>query len=305
MFDFKINTWFRLLARVCDYCLFFLASSAVTFLLPFFYGPFFYYYLALAIPLLWAPLEALLINKWGTTPGKALLGLSVRDALGFKLPYFLSLKRALFLPSRPGTLLQKKTSWARKLCAIVTSAAFLVSGMYSNALTMWGMGLNRGISPEEWVHYTSAYAGFKVSFPTDPQEASKELVIPGSGKVLNYEELTSVEGNKVHYSVSYMELPRRWRLAGDAALLKGVLDVMVKHTEGSELVEKGFNKFDGYRVLDFRMKEGTDQEEKGRLLIVGQTLFKLSIAYPPSYSEKMQESPFLNSFEVTLTEKDL
>jgi hypothetical protein len=299
MFNFEINNWFRLLARICDYCLCFLALSAITLFLPFFYPPFFYYYLALAVPLLWAPWEALLISRWGTTPGKALLGLSVRDALGFKLPFSLSLRRALFLPSRPGTLLQKKTSWIRKFCAIVTSAAFLLSGIYGNVITMWSMGLNQAISPEEWVKYTSDYAGFKVSFPTNPEESSKELVIPDSGKVLNYEELTSAENDKVHYSVSHMEIPRRWRLAGDATLLKGVLDVMVKHTEGAELIEKNFNKIGRYRVLDFRIKQGVDQEVKGRLLVDGTTLFKLSIFYPPSHAEKMQESPFLDSFEIS------
>jgi uncharacterized RDD family membrane protein YckC len=298
MFNFEVNQWFRVLARICDYCLFFLTASVITLVLPFFYGPFFYYYLAIAIPLLWAPLEALLISKWGTTPGKALLGLSVRDAVGFKLPYSLSLKRALFLPSRPGTLLQKKTSWLRKLCAIVTCASFLLFGIYGNVLTFWTMGLNQAISPEDWVQYTSDYAGFKVSFPTNPEESSKELVIPDSGKILSYEELTSAENDKVHYSVTHMEIPRRWRLAGDATLLKGVLDVMVKHTDGAELIEKDFNKFGGYRVLDFRMKQGAE-EVKGRLLVVGQTLYKLSIIYPPSHAEKMQASPFLDSFEVS------
>src|ERR1051326_6135030 len=98
MFYFEINLWFRALARFCDYCLFYLTLGAITLFLPFFYGPLFYYLLALAVPVLWAPLEALLISKWGTTPGKALLGLSVRDPFGFKLSFSASLRRAFFLP---------------------------------------------------------------------------------------------------------------------------------------------------------------------------------------------------------------
>jgi len=267
--------------------------------LPFFYGPFFYYYLALATPLLWAPIEALLISKWATTPGKTLLGLSVRDALGFKLPFSLSLRRAFFLPGRPGTILQKRISWKRKLFAIATSAVFSLSAIYGNVLTLWSVGLNKGISPDEWVQYTSDYAGFKVSFPTNPEESYKELVIPDSGRVLNYEELTSVENDKVHYSVSHMELPRKWRIAGNTTLLKGVLDVMIKYTEGAELLEKGFKKYAGHRVLDFRMKQGSDEEVKGRLIIVGPILYKLSIVYPSSQSDKVQENPFLDSFEIS------
>jgi hypothetical protein len=297
MFCFEINFWLRALARFCDYCLFFLGLGAITLFLPFFYGPFFYYYLALAVPLLWAPLEAFLISKWATTPGKALFGLSVRDAFGFKLPYAVSLRRAFFLPGRPGSLFQKRISWRRKLCAIATSTAFVLAAVYGNVLTLWSIGLNKGISPDEWIQYSSDDAGFKISFPTNPEEASKELVIPDSGKVLSYEEITSAENEKVHYSVSHMELPRKWRLAGSTTLLKGVLDIMVKY-EGSELIEKEFKKFDGFRVLDFRMKQGND-EVKGRLIIVGPTLYKLSITYPSTHADKMQQNPFLDSFEIS------
>jgi uncharacterized RDD family membrane protein YckC len=298
MFYFEINLWFRTLARFCDYCLFFLILSAITLFLPFFYGPFFYYYLLLFVPFLWAPLEAFLISGWGTTPGKALLGLSVRDALGFKLPFSLSLRRAFFLPGRPGTVFKKKISWTRKLFAIVTITAFMLSGSYGNVLTLWSIGLNREISPNDWVQYTSNYGGFKISFPTHPEESYKELVIPDSGRVLNYEEVTSAENDKVHYSVSHMDLPRKWRWAGNTTLLKGVLDIIVKHTDGAELLEKDFKKFSGYRVLDYRIKQGTE-EIKGRLMIFGPTLYKLSIVYPPSQAEKMQKSPFLDSFEIS------
>jgi hypothetical protein len=299
MFYFEINLWIRALARFCDYCFFFLTLSAVTLFLPFFYSHFFYCYLALAIPLLWAPIEAFLISKWATTPGKALLGMSVRDALGFKLPYSLSLRRAFFLLRRPGTVLQKRISWKRKLCAIATCAAFILSAIYGNFLTLWSVGLNQGISPNEWVQYTSDDAGFKVYFPTNPEESYKELIIPNSGRVLNYEELTSAESDQVHYSVSHMELPRKWRLAGNTTLLKGVLDVMVKYTEGAELLEKDFKKLAGHRVLDYRMKQGRDEEVKGRLIIVGSILYKLSIVYPPSQADKMQKNVFLDSFEVS------
>src|ERR1700733_14279051 len=165
MFYFETNRWYRVLARFCDYCLFFFALGAITLFLPLFYGPSFYYYLALAVPLLWAPVEALFISKWATTPGKALLGLSVRDALGFNLPYSLCLKRAFFLGARPGTVHQKKISWKRKLSSIAMSAAFVLAAVYGNVLTLWSMGLDKGISPEEWVQYSSDDAGFKISFP--------------------------------------------------------------------------------------------------------------------------------------------
>ncbi|MBS0604366.1 MAG: RDD family protein [Verrucomicrobia bacterium] len=298
MFNFEINNWFRALARFCDYSIFFLALGAVTLFLPYFYGPFFYYYLALAIPFLWAPVEALLVSKWGTTPGKTLFGLSVGDAMGRNLSYSSALKWALFLPGRPGTVRQKNVSWKRKLCAFLTSSAFVMAAIYGNVLALWSVGLEKGISPEGWVQYSSADAGFKVSFPTDPEAASKELVIPDSGKVLSYKEITTDESEKVRYSVSHLDLPRKWRLAGNTTLLKGVLDLMVKHTEGSVLLEKEFRMHGQHRVLDYRLKQGKD-EVKGRLIIVGGTLYKLTVVYPQSHAKELEQNPFLDSFEIT------
>ena len=160
------------------------------------------------------------------------------------------------------------------------------------------VGLEKWISPEGWVQYSSEDAGFKVSFPTDPEAASKELVIPDSGKVLNYEEITSAEDEKVRYSVTHINLPRKWRSAGNTTLLKGVLDQLIQHTEGAELIEKEFKMYGSHRVLDFRLKEGKN-EVKGRLIIVGGTLYRLTIAYPPSHAKELQGSPFLESFEIS------
>lgn len=298
MVNFEKNLWYRALARFCDYCLFFLGISTVTLFLPYFYGPFFYYYLAIAVPFLWVPVEAFFLSKWSTTPGKALFGMSVwRDSLGLKLSYSAALKRSLFIPRRPGKVYSKAISWKRKLLGFAASAAFVLAAIYGNVLTLWSVGLEKGISPDGWVHYSSTDVGFKVSFPNKPEHESKELVIPNTGKVLNYKEISSEESGEVSYKLNHMELPRKWRLAGDTTLLKGVLDAMVKHMK-AELIEKQFIVHQGNRALDFRMKQG-DSETRGRILIASGTLYKLTIDYPTSMSEEMQENPFLNSFEIT------
>ncbi len=91
---------------------------------------------------------------------------------------------------------------------------------------------------------------------------------------------------------------RKWRLAADTTLLKGVLDQLIAHTEGAELIEKEFKMYQGHRVLDFCMKEG-EEEAKGRLIIVGATLYRLMITYPPSQVHQLEDNPFLESFEVS------
>ncbi len=297
MFSFEINNWFRALARFCDYSLFFLTLGAITLFLPYFYGPFFYYFLAVAVVFLWGFLEAFFISKWKTTPGRALFGLSISNAMNLPLSYRDALQWSFFLPGKKGVVRQRAVSWKRKLYAFIVSAAFVIAAVYGNVLAMWSVGLEKGISPEGWVQYSSEDAGFKVSFPTDPEAASKELVIPDSGKVLNYEEITSAEDEKVRYSVTHINLPRKWRLAGNTTLLKGVLDQLIQHTDGAVLIEKEFKMYGNHRVLDFHMKEGKD-EVKGRLIIVGGTLYRLTIAYSPSHAKELQENSFLESFEI-------
>jgi len=288
----------RFLARVCDYGFLFLTLSTISLFLPFFYEPYFYSLLALATPLLWAPLEALCLTKWKTTPGKALLKITVTDKQGQNLSYPAAFRRALFLPKRPGEVHFRELSWKRKVIVLATSSVLFLSGVYWQGLALWSVGLEKGVPIERWVQYSSSDVGFKVSFPTEPAHESKELVIPDTGKVLSYKEITSLEKKKVSYSLTHMELPRKWRFAGNTTLLKGVLDVVVKYAEGAELLEKEFTVHQGLRALDFRMKQG-DQEVKGRLIISGGILYKLTIEYPSALATEMQSNPFISSFELT------
>jgi hypothetical protein len=269
----------------------------VTLSLPYFYPPHFYYLLALAIPFLWIPIEAFFISRLGTTPGKALFGLSVRDAEGEPLSYANALRWSAFWPKRRGSVYQRKTSIKRKWCAFITSSLFILSAVYGNALALWSMGFNKG-DLSGWVQYSSEEPGFKVAFPKDPELTSKELVIPNSGKVLNYQELTSQESRRVFYSVTHLKMPGKWTWASNTTLLKGALELIVKHEEGAQLLDKQFSNHGKYRVLDFRMMKGKE-ETQGRLIVVGRMLYKLTVVYPVAKGDDSQIRPFLESFEIT------
>ncbi|MES2122595.1 MAG: RDD family protein, partial [Chlamydiota bacterium] len=266
----------RFWARLCDYSLLFLVLGAVTLFLPLFYDPLFYLFLALGTPLLWMPLEALCLSKWGTTPGKYLFGITVLEGEGIKLSFRKALKRAAFISERPGLLSQKILSFKRKCLAIVISLTTLCAGFYGNVLTEWGTGMKGGISAEGWVQFESEKEGFKISFPNDYQHESKQIIIPNTGKVLDYQEITSEESKKVQYSLNYMNIPRKWKLAGNATVLKYALDAIVKNTENTSLLSKEFTLHQGHRSLDFILQQGENQV-KGRMVIVENTLYKLMI----------------------------
>jgi uncharacterized RDD family membrane protein YckC len=101
-----INSW---IARGIDYCVFYLLLSIAALISPFYIEDFFYIGFALLLPLLWTPVEALLISKTKTTFGKFLLGIRVETHMGGKLPFWIALKRSLCLGIRPGFLRQKKS----------------------------------------------------------------------------------------------------------------------------------------------------------------------------------------------------
>jgi len=84
------HPWLRLLARVVDLAVFVLVLAvpavAINPGLPDAAGN--------SLALLTIPIEAALLATWGTTPGKALLGVRVRDAGGGKLSFGAALRRA-------------------------------------------------------------------------------------------------------------------------------------------------------------------------------------------------------------------
>lgn len=290
----KIN---RLTARLVDYLLFFLICGVASLFLPFLLETYFYYLFALAVPLLWIPIEALCISQFKTTPGKALFGITIHDFLGAKLTYLKALRRSAFIPTRPGVIRQVSVSLKRRLSGLVIALACIGLSLFGNALTRWSVGLDQGMNADGWVQYYSEDAGFSVQFPTDPKEESKRLEIPSANKVLDYQELTSKQNKNIHYSVSYMDFPKKWKWAGNGTLLKGALDAIVKHLPNTALKSRTFSTHQNQRSIDFILNQG-DTEVKGRLIIVGTKLYKLTISYPASVAGAVEDSPFFSSFDL-------
>ncbi|MBS0651462.1 MAG: RDD family protein [Verrucomicrobia bacterium] len=289
---------FRALARFVDYLLLFLVGGSISMFFPWFIDTLYYLAFALAVPFLWIPIEALLVSLTATTPGKALFGIKIFERTGRKLSYWESFKAACFFGPKNIAIRQMALSFKRRITALIIIAGCAIASIFGNALTKWSIGLEKGISTEGWVQYAHEDAGFKVHFPNDPQQESKLLPIPEANKVLNYEEIKTHQNKEVFYSVTYMDLPRKWKMAGSTTLLKGALDIMVKYMPGTTIIEKKFSTHQTHRSLDFRLQQG-DQHVKGRLILDGTTLYKLTITYPPSLEAELQDNPFLDSFDLS------
>ncbi len=287
----------RLLARGIDYCLFYLFLSLASMVFPFYIDDLYYFGLALGIPVFWAPLEAILISHYKTTPGKALFGVRVENHLAGRIPFWISLKRACFLGTRPGILRQKKISSKRFVIGLCAFLCLFGSSFFEKEVASITTGFEKYKPVDGWIAYTSTDGRFRVIFPEDPECESKVLPVPSQNKNLNYNELKSYHTKKVYYSVSYMELPRKWKMAGAKRLLQGALDLMAEYAPGTQILEKNMTKHKNLHALDFRLSQG-EEETQGRLILVGTTLFRLTVVYPPSLAHQLQHQQFLDSFEV-------
>lgn len=284
----------RLFARICDYCGLFIVLGGISLFLPLFYNGLFYFLLVIAIPLIWVPLEALLISRWGTTPGKKIFHITVRHSSGRRLSFAEGVKRGVGITPAEGIVESGPLSKGRIFSSIVVVSAALYTACFGSFFTEWSSGIERGVAAEGWVHYESDKGGFSISFPNDPKEESKQLVLPSTGKVLEYEEITTNE-NKAHYSISHMTIPRKWKLAGNVTLLKYALDGIVKHSPNTELIDKRFITHQGHRALDFELKE-EGKTTRGRLIVVGSTMYKITVVCQAKALSKAGAEPFLNSF---------
>ena len=289
--------WSRLAARCIDYCLFYIVATYLSLFLPFYIEEIYYLLFAVLLPLIWIPIEAFCMAQWSTTPGKKIFGLQVRTHIGGKLPFWLCLKRASLWGIRPGVLKQKTIGIKRKFVGYVVLLASIFGAGFQQELSDFSTGYAKHQTVDGWIDYSSEKGGFRVLFPTDPQEESKIISLPEQNRNLNYHELKSLQNGKISYSVSFMKLPKKWKLAGSSRILQEALDGIVEHTSGAKLLTKSFAKYQSYRALDFHITQD-GEEIQGRLIMVGTTLYRLTVSYPPSYANQLQHQEFLSSFEL-------
>jgi len=289
--------WARCCAQIVDYLFLYLAVSLSSLFLPFYVDDLAYLGLVIVLPFLWMPIEAFLLSKYKTTPGKKIFGIRVEDHLAGKLPFWIALKRTCFWGRRPGLIRQTCISGIRSCMSLVALVFLMSFCFFEQEIVMVTTGWENYRTIDGWIDYTSTEGNFKVLFPDDPYIESKMLPVPSQHRDLQYQELTSYQGKKVYYSISYMGLPRKWKLAGSHRLLQGALDLIVEHMPEAKLLCKNMTKHQTFRALDFHLEQG-EEEVQGRLILVGTTLYRLTVVYPPELAHQLQHHAFLDSFEV-------
>ena len=182
----------------------------------------------------------------------------------------------------------KKKSKIYKLLLVAFAVIFGITLLYR---ADWIGGSQSSI---KWERVSPIGSRFAVSFPTSPQQLDKQLRVPGGGRPMHYQELVA-EVRGANYSVSYLDFPRKWKLIGSHSLMRKSLDLLMAH-EGKDrlLTSQKFVTHRGYPALDYVAKEG-DREIHGRLVVVGNTLFKIDVNH--SNGMDAAQDSFVASFD--------
>ncbi|PCI93282.1 hypothetical protein COB11_05610 [Candidatus Aerophobetes bacterium] len=320
----------RFFSRVLDYFFFYCFL-----VLPLFYNSLFdhdYMHLLciILVPLAWIPFEVLFIWLFGTTPGKAFLGIHLRNKENKKPSFIQSLKRSfsvwfkgiglnlpllnVILCVRRLTEMKKKNTlpWDKQLGITIlykkkrkirTIIAGMLIGFFSlfyvaeyqfrEILTSSNQEFftKKLFNKEKWINYDDKNGAFSVSFLATPEEKKTTLPISKSKDALPYTEIKHlIKEDDVQYELSYTTLPKSLMKWSPNLLLKGSLKIFASSKSGIKILNKSTKRYKNLPALEFIMQKGSTHEKSGRLILIEDTLYKLDVTYPNEKKEELQEN---------------
>ncbi|MBS0630148.1 MAG: hypothetical protein JSS30_08025 [Verrucomicrobia bacterium] len=147
----------------------------------------------------------------------------------------------------------------------------------------------------EWQSYTSSDQSFAIQFPNEPKEKTEQTVI--AGKNLSFQEMSAVL-NESTYSVSYVDFPKHWKWVGTKKLLSKGFDAFIQSQQDLEaLAKQNITTFHGLPALEYHLRQA-GKEIEGKFVIVGNTLYRITVTYPLAVAETVQPDTFFGSFQV-------
>ncbi len=157
--------------------------------------------------------------------------------------------------------------------------------------------INKEIITKGWTHFTSTKGDFTAIFPSKPSKEQKQLEIPQVNQVLDYEEIASRPTRQDIYSISALELPKKWMFLKTATILDGALTVLIGNiSTEAELLSKEFTRHGSYSAIDYQITL-PKQTIQGRLILVGRKLFKIEISSPENSLPHESGMAFIQSFQ--------
>ncbi|MCF7806564.1 MAG: hypothetical protein K9M07_07370 [Simkaniaceae bacterium] len=316
--------WKRICAKLLDYTLVISGFLCISNLLSFDYTLPQLLAIFFGVSFLWLPLEILLLKLFKTTPGKYLFGISIPHRLKFieliKSCSLSALKSFLFFiplfnivvafvlireeSNAPSQLISKK----RKLHKLIILWTIVV-GVFG--YTGLNFDIESGSQTEiaangkiqkklNWVTYKHPEQSWKAAFPNNPEERDFTLNLPkGEQKQLGLKELVFTDHDgAVEYTISSIEIPHNLMSWGHKLILRGSLKIITDNVPGAKVISKKNFRYRNNPSLHYTL-EDRDSERMGRLILIGNTIYKIEISYPKEMKYDLEQElfKFINSFE--------
>jgi hypothetical protein len=310
----------RFLARALDYTLFF------TMLTLFEFSMITNIILFLAMPLLFAPVEALCYLAFRTTPGKWVFGIHLSKRLSlfhsFKLAFKKSLLlQPLFFPPlniffaifylrekaehtqkrwsefKDAKLTQKKRNSIVKY-AFLTVACFAAIVNFSPASlkSKFYSYTSTDLALDSWVKVKNDELNFSVFFPKKPKVSESQLEVKEHDTTL---ELTEYHHKaNVNYSLTSTEVPRAWTLLGANYLLKTLGKQINKHQ--GKVISSKLMKHKSHSAMNYLLQNHNGGQTEGILILVKKTVYRLEVTSKNDLSEEELKTSqnFIASFNI-------
>lgn len=285
----------RTLARACDYFFVYLLGCLFLEFSPYFFSELAFGILALATPIISALLEPFFLHYLGTTPCKYLFGIQVRDAWGQKPSWTTAFRQAFFLRKRrEKDLIVKQTSSKRRFLGFAIIAVLALTVIGKKFIYPIYHPAKGAVAVENWVPFSNPE--FAASFPLQPQELAVKEFADSSTKLELHEWQATID-EKTAYTVSYMEMPSAWKMAGSRTLLKGAIKAVTEYFPGAILVDKEFADHQNHSALDFRLFQG-EKELKGRLIISKGKIYNVMASYKAEEASSVPVQDFIDSLSL-------
>lgn len=326
-----MNRILRALARFLDYIWFYGFLLLVFDLFDVSY--LFYLVSFIALPILFIPVEIILLKLFRTTLGKALFGFSynkdfswktaaaVAGQKGFLLqPLFTPLVNLIYavfyikeLKRYPENrwdeykgirIAPQKSSFFSKtlliaLAAIVTTFVTFPDPTIGRISSMVGIEVpaiirkNNSKNFEKWAKISEK--SFSIFFPKKPKFFEKDYPIPGSSTKLHVKEYHHEAD--LHFSLTYTTLPSSWTIWGSSRVLKTALSQMEKRI--GRIQTKSMMKHDSYPAMYYVLKNGK-KATIGKLILVKNTLYRVEATSSKDLDTNSHEiaMQFIDSLEL-------
>ncbi len=154
----------------------------------------------------------------------------------------------------------------------------------------------------EWKTYSYPESGFSIDLPKKPEQVKQSIDVPKSNLKINYETYLSEPSDNVVYVVSVWNYPAQVDMSKPEVNLQDGFKGMVQALTGSEVQDMKINDFQGYKSLEFLVKN-QDIYFQGRLILVHNTLYQVFTVYKKGEDMSKDYPRFINSFKLINPEK--